>query len=177
MNDQFEIVSTDSVQISRFQVTIDQLQLKDCRQEYSYINIRPGVCVLPIYQGRVVCIHQYRFPVRSWEYEFPGGFIDDGETPQEAAARELWEETGLTAEALVSLGYFYPSFGSTNEKIHLFMAHCSACGEARREPAEFISIESFPVKAFDEMVKNGIFRHGAGLAVWARCKGTQLEKK
>ena len=87
-----------------------------------------------MYENRILLQRQYRYPVRSWQWELPGGFVDPGETPEEAAARELKEETGYTVKALHSLGAFYPSFGSTNEKIWLFAAECGDSGDTDREP-------------------------------------------
>ena len=41
-------------------------------------------------------IRQYRYPLDDYLYELPAGLIDEGETPEEAAIREMLEETGLT---------------------------------------------------------------------------------
>lgn len=46
--------------------------------------------------GRLVMIRQYRYPLNAELYELPAGLIDEGETPQQAAVREMREETGLT---------------------------------------------------------------------------------
>lgn len=46
-------------------------------------------------QPRLVLIRQYRYPVDAFLYELPAGLVDGGETPGEAAAREMKEETGL----------------------------------------------------------------------------------
>lgn len=46
--------------------------------------------------SRLVMIRQYRYPLNDFLYELPAGLIDSGETPEEAAAREMKEETGLT---------------------------------------------------------------------------------
>lgn len=47
---------------------------------------------------RIVLIKQYRYPLNKYLYELPAGLIDAGETPQETAVRELYEETGLEFE-------------------------------------------------------------------------------
>ena len=46
-------------------------------------------------QPRLVLIRQYRYPMDAYIYELPAGLVDAGETPGEAAAREMKEETGL----------------------------------------------------------------------------------
>ncbi len=50
----------------------------------------------------IVFVRQYRPPVRGYTIELPAGLIDEGETPEEAAARELKEEAGLTMGRVVS---------------------------------------------------------------------------
>lgn len=82
--------------------------------------------------------------------------------------RELQEETGYTVTRLHHLGAFYPSFGSTNEKIWLFAAECGEAGDADREPGEVIRMEETTLEEFGRMVADGTFMHGAGLAAWAR---------
>ena len=44
---------------------------------------------------RILMIHQYRYPVDRYLYELPAGLIEEGETPEEAAIREIREETGM----------------------------------------------------------------------------------
>ena len=61
----------------------------------SWVNVVPVTA-----EGRVVLIRQYRHGIRDVTIEIPGGMIDAGESPKAAAARELQEETGYTAESL-----------------------------------------------------------------------------
>lgn len=63
----------------------------------------------------IVVVKQWRPPVGDYIYEFPAGLIDNNETPQEAAIRELKEETGLIGDVKEILGPFYSSAGLTNE--------------------------------------------------------------
>ncbi len=45
--------------------------------------------------NRILMVHQYRYPVDRYMYELPAGLIEKGETPAQAAAREIREETGM----------------------------------------------------------------------------------
>lgn len=164
----FQTLQSQRLKAGRFTIVQDRVCVNGHEQPYDYLEVREGVSVLPIKDGTVVVQRQYRYPVRSWQWEIPGGFIDDGETPKEAAIRELREETGYEVEEIYSLGAFYPSFGSTNEKIHLFAAKCKEAGESKREPGELISVERVPIREFRELVRSGRFMHGAGLAAWTR---------
>lgn len=60
-----------------------------------------GIVIYPLWKDdpeKIVMIRQYRYPVGNYIYELPAGLIDEGETPEEAAIREMKEETGFTFE-------------------------------------------------------------------------------
>lgn len=57
-----------------------------------------GIVIYPVWKkkpDKLVMIRQYRYPLDAWIYELPAGLIDEGESPEEAAIREMKEETGL----------------------------------------------------------------------------------
>lgn len=57
-----------------------------------------GIVIYPLWKedaDKLVMIKQYRYPLDAWIYELPAGLIDDGESADEAAVREMKEETGL----------------------------------------------------------------------------------
>jgi ADP-ribose pyrophosphatase len=90
---------------------------------------RPAVGVMihdPI-RRELLLIEQWRVgaiddPVSAWQLEVVAGLIDDGETPEQAAIREAYEETGVMIDQLQLLHRFYPSAGACNEFFHLYTA-------------------------------------------------------
>ena len=77
-----------------------------------------GVMIVPIVGERVLLSKEFRIPTNRFVYNFPAGLIDRGETVQEAAVRELKEETGLdTKEILFELPAAYSTAGMTDERV------------------------------------------------------------
>ena len=73
-------------------------------------------------QERIVMVSQFRFGVRQLSLEIPAGLVDPGETPLQAAMRELDEETGYTAREWKSLGWSFPNPAFLNNRLHNFLA-------------------------------------------------------
>lgn len=82
-----------------------------------------GVAVLPVLEDRFGLIRVYRYPLGEYCWEVARGFVDSGETPMAAAARELREETGLVAgRPMVNIGVIAPEPGVIDAKVALFAA-------------------------------------------------------
>ena len=72
------------------------------------VRLPRAVAVVLLGQGGVLFIRRYRFIQERWGYELPGGWVDVGEDPREAAVRELEEQTGYRAGELEHLITFQP---------------------------------------------------------------------
>lgn len=166
----FKVVSSRTIEVSRFEIVEDKLKIDNNDAIYSYIKIKPGVCVIIDTPEGFAVLREYRYPIKSWSYEFAAGIIDDGETPAEAAIREVKEETGFIAEEIKCLGAFYPSFGATDEIIYLFYAKCISKGKTQKELSEFITYELMKSEEVENLMASGEFKHGAGLAAWFKYK-------
>lgn len=83
---------------------------------------------------------EFRLAVDSWVYNFPAGLIDPGETPEEAAKRELWEETGLELISIEDrIGRSYSAVGFSNEVNVCIVG--TARGEFRKSTSNVEEIE------------------------------------
>ena len=165
--------SSEITKIGRLEIHMDQLEHKGVVQPYSYASVPEGVHVLPIVGDKVCLLRQYRYPIDQWTYEFPGGAIEDGMSPQEAALRELREEAGYEAKELIPLGYVHPSYGYTDEKVYLFAAICSDKIDESLEPLEVIESDLYTFDEVDKMVEDGRISLGNAILCWIRYKKMQ----
>lgn len=171
---EYNIESTEMVDVGRFHIVKHILKLQDNKtQPYSYIQMKPGVVIVPIIDGKVVLIRQYRLTIDSWEWEFPAGVIDEGESQEQAAVRELKEETGYLAGKVTNLGFCYASQGSTNEKNYLYAIECTTKKEMALDGAEKIEVHLLNEEDVDSMIDNDIIHHSMGIVAWHKYKSAK----
>jgi ADP-ribose pyrophosphatase len=129
-------------------------------------------------QGNVLLVRQFRLAVDSDLLEVPAGGLHPGESPQEAAQRELAEETGHRATVLRPLGGFYVSPGYTSEFIHLFLAQGLEPASVASPPDEAIVTVRLPLARALALVGAGEIRDAksiVGLLRAARELGLLVE--
>lgn len=105
---------------------------------------RAAVAIVPVGEdGRVLMIDHYRFITGTRGWEVPSGGIDPGESVGEAAARELYEETGHQADAWETLGRYHPSNGSSNQVFHVTVARALTCRSVPLDVNETLGLRWF----------------------------------
>ncbi|TFG08139.1 MAG: NUDIX hydrolase [Promethearchaeota archaeon] len=88
--------------------------------------------------GNILLIRQFRFGNDQIELEIPGGYIEFGETPEEAAIRELREETGFGIQWIKQIGVVNANPAIMNNRCYTFLAELSEKGDVEFDPNEII---------------------------------------
>ena len=120
-----EIVSTEVAFTGKvWNIRRDAFLLDGHEITREYMDHTGAVAVLALDErDRVLLIKQYRHPVRMRDWELPAGLLDfDGESPLDAAKRELAEEVDLVAETWDLLSEFMTSPGGSNEVLRVYLA-------------------------------------------------------
>jgi ADP-ribose pyrophosphatase len=87
-----------------------------------YIRHSGGVGIVPVVDGNVILIRQFRISIDRELIELPAGRLEPNENPSECAARELEEEIGYRAGKLIRLSSYFASVGNSNERMYLYLA-------------------------------------------------------
>lgn len=118
---------------------------------------------------RIVLVRQYRLAVESETLETAGGIVDEGETPQLAARRELREETGYSSRDLESLGWIHPNPALQNNRCHLFLArNAELMGPPAPDEDEHIEPEVLSLDEAERAVDDGLVTHALSIVTLAR---------
>ena len=103
-----------------------------------------AVLMIPFHtrKQKIVVLREYRVSLAGFQYEFPAGLIDNGESIEEASRRELKEETGLSLKRITGVSPpLYNSAGLTDESVVLVDCDCDGVPSTREnQGAETIEI-------------------------------------
>lgn len=115
-------------------------------------------------EGEFLLVRQWRHGSSEFELELPAGALDEGETPEEAAARELQEETGFVAEKLTLLGSAMPNCAYQSNRCYSVLAEgCRPNGGTKFDPGEDIELVKLPFEELARLFRNGTVRNGMGI--------------
>jgi len=161
-----------------FSLYSEVYRMPDGREHDFFVMECPDwVNVIPVTEdGRVVLIRQFRPGTKEITLEIPGGMVEPGEVPAEAARRELEEETGYKAASIEYIGVVEPNPAFIRNRCHMFLARgARLAGGQNLDPGEVISFETATWDEVDAHIRAGRIQHGLVLnalcfarAAWAR---------
>ena len=100
-----------------------------------------AIGVLPVDdRGRIWLVGQYRYPLDRYSWEIPEGGAPVGEAPEEAARRELREETGLSAGHIELIATAHLSNSATDEEALIYRATLLVPGPSAPEGTERLAV-------------------------------------
>ena len=105
--------------------------------------------------GKIPLVRQYRHPAVRYLLETPAGTLDEGERPEDGAARELQEELGLVAGRMEKLSEFFVSPGFCEEKMWVFLATELTEGRQQPDEDEVLDVVRLPIDEALEMISSG----------------------
>lgn len=150
------------------QVYEHSIKRRDSTGMYGTVERPDAVIVIPLSPSRqTVILKQYRYPTDADSWELPMGGIDDGESPEEAARRELFEETGLQSDKIQKIGEYFAIPGLTPQRVYVYVANVSeealAQASAVKDMDEIQEFELISCAEVFDMAKHGIISDGTSL--------------
>lgn len=161
---------------------VDTVELADGRRATrEVVEHADVVAIVPLLEdGDVLLVRQYRLPTEQLMLEVPAGGVDEGETPEEAAQRELAEEIGRRAGRLERLCAFYVSPGFCDEYVHVFLATELTEASLPRDVDEELEVVRMPLAEAVRLVLEGELRDSRsviGLLWLAKVRGFTIEHR
>ncbi len=138
--------------------------------EFLILDSSPWVNVIPITQDqRVVMIRQYRHGIKQVTLEIPGGLVEDRDTPESAALRELREETGYGANHIEPLGFVHPNPAIQSNLCYTFLAtDLYLDGPQEQDEKEDIQVLLVPLRDIPGLIRDGIITHSLVIVAFYR---------
>lgn len=148
----------------------DTLDLDGIKKVYTRGVRKDYSTIVPfISNEEILVIKSYRHIVDSVQIEIPAGYIDKGESPREAAIRELKEETGYSAKDVISIGHYTLDYSMFEQLGNLFVAYdLKKVDSQSLGIMEKIQVEKIDVKEIKELLFEGKILNAASIVALYR---------
>lgn len=128
-----------------------------------------GVAILPIYNGNLVLLNNYRHSTRSWHLEIPRGMGEQNISSKEQVRIEIAEEIGSELKNIIDLGIFYPDTGFEAQYVSLFFGEISTIGKLEIE-AGISEVKFFSPSALEKAIYKGEVNDSFTIVSYFRAK-------
>ena len=146
--------------------------------DYIIMDAPDWVIVIAEHNDKFLMVKQWRHGEAGLSIEFPGGVIDKGEEPEQAARRELEEETGYKAGKLTKLGTVNPNPALFSNHVHFYLAQeLQATGKQNLDEDEFINCMELSKEEVLEGMGTEQFPHaimGMALSLYIKQNGGKI---
>ncbi len=154
------VVESEVIVDHRFiRIREDLLEHPEDGRRFHYLYLQSptdAVATVPLTDdGCVILTRQYRHPIGRIIYDLPAGRPEAGESPEQAAARELEEETGYRAATWQKLTYFNQFPGAMQVGTHLFLAQELRLGKQHLDRYEDVEVVKMPFAEAMDLVMTG----------------------
>jgi len=163
----FETISSEIIYPGKaFTIRRDHLRLPDGRTtKFDIVEHHGSVVLIPIDEnGNMIFVRQYRHATEMELLELPAGTLDEGETPECCARREIREETGMAADTLDPSGGFYLAPGYSTEYMYVYVATHLRHDPLQADADEFLQTETIPINQVFNMIRDGKMLDAKSLA-------------
>ena len=138
---------------------------------------KPDFAVIAAIEGeQIYLVQQYRYPVQERFWELPQGGCETARlTPEELAATELREETGLQASEMIHVGHLFLAYGFCTQGYDLFLARGLTQGDNALEPEEEgLICQPFAIAEVEQMILNGTIKDATTVAAFGLLRMKKL---
>ena len=138
--------------------------------EFYVLESCDWVNVIPLTrQEDIVLIRQYRHGIRRVTLEIPGGLVEQGDSPEETARKELLEETGYSASEMILMGSVHANPAFLNNLCYTYLArNVTPSGGHEQDEKEDIEVVIKPFKEIPRLIREGEITHSLILAAFYR---------
>jgi 8-oxo-dGTP pyrophosphatase MutT (NUDIX family) len=160
----------DDYKIFRLRVDTAKSPRTEGVHEFYILESPDWVNVIPITrEGLVVLVRQFRHGTKEVTLEIPGGLVEPGDSPEDAARRELLEETGYSAPHFLYLGAVAPNPAFLNNRCHTFLAKDATRIQMQsQDEKEDIEVLTCPLEEVKELIRKGEITHSLVIAAFYR---------
>ncbi len=166
MQPEEQIASREIYDGKIIKVRVDDILLASGGQSVrEVVEHAPAVVIVPVdSDGDVLLVRQYRYAAGQTLLEVPAGIVEEGESPDACAQRELAEEVGFASRNLRALGGFWASPGFCDEFMYVYLAKDLVPYSLEADEDEDIQVEKLPFSRIQQYIRLGEIQDAKSIA-------------